>query len=585
MSEPSDDRDIEDRLTGLLTAEADRVTPSPDALSTIRARLTVRPERAGRRSTRVPLAPRRRWSLVGAGMVGVGVAAAVLVFAVTSGIHTDQTPAPAQSPGLPSAPFTAVPQTAAPTVLAVYRLGAGDRTLYREWTPVTQPFSRAQALQALLGTPPADDSLSSAPTGSGFRVGSVTENAATIVVDLTANDTSVRPPGGSASVADQWVQSWVYTVQDAYGTTLPVTITLNGRPTTLYGAVDTTEPISRDTGLRVRNSYGIFSPRPGSTVTSPVQLSALAPVGEAAWTVVDTSTRRVVFQAGESRLNSAEGPGTLGAELPPGAYQGTYELKNGSGAGFRRTVDFTVSGPAATTSATPVTNPRTAALPVVGVYRVDERNQQLVPRWVPRPADAVALVQGLLAPRVGTTEARDRLAPSAEVTAVTERGDRIEVQLATLNPGLQSPPAIARLRAQALVWTLTGYVGASKPVDVTVKGRPVDLFGTGTTAGITRTTVPVADGVNIASPSPMSVVAPAVQVVAGVPSGTRTVNWFVFSADTEQVLFQGSVTGLTDASPGFGFILDLPGGSYRLEVGTTGNAGGDEVDQTEFSVR
>jgi hypothetical protein len=128
-------------------------------------------------------------------------------------------------------------------------------------------------------------------------------------------------------------------------------------------------------------------------------------------------------------------------------------------------------------------------------------------------------------------------------------------------------------------------LGVAKSVDVTVDGRPVDLFGTGSTAAITKTAVAVDQGVIIARPLPLAVVGPTVRIVVGVPTGTRTADWFVISAESDQVLFQGAVPGLTNASPGFGFTLDLPAGSYRLEVQTTGAPGGDEAAQSEFTVR
>jgi hypothetical protein len=84
-------------------------------------------------------------------------------------------------------------------MLAVYRAAplAESADLGREWTPVVQPFSERQALDTLLETPPVDPALGEATSGR-FEIDSVTETSREIVVDLSANDTILRPPGQSA---------------------------------------------------------------------------------------------------------------------------------------------------------------------------------------------------------------------------------------------------------------------------------------------------------------------------------------------------------------------------------------------------
>jgi hypothetical protein len=151
-----------------------------------------------------------------------------------------------------------VPQTGLPKTQAVYRPGAqGTRAgqqpvLVREWAPVTSPFSERQSLDALLSTPPVESGLSTAGTSGTITVASVRQTTREILVDLSANDTTIRPRGSDArEVAERWVQAWVYTLHDAYDSELPVRVTLQGRPTTLFGHVDTGGATARSAALKV----------------------------------------------------------------------------------------------------------------------------------------------------------------------------------------------------------------------------------------------------------------------------------------------------------------------------------------------
>lgn len=566
--DPTDESGVEARLTRLLQSEADQVTPSADALARIQARLTSTPERVRHNAPRKPSVRRRRWTLVAA--VSIGVAAAVTAFAVTGGVHTNLTPDPAKTPvAPPPAPFTAVPETGLPSVLAVYRVGSSPEKLYREWTSVALPFSRAQALQALLRTPPVDSSLSAAPTGSGFTVASVSETDKMIHVDLSSNDTSVHPTGHQASIAEQWVQSWVYTVQDAFGDTHPVRITLNGKPTTLYGVVDTTKPISRDKQLTVSPSYGIYSPRQGATVTSPVQLTALAPPGTAGWTVYDAVTHRRVFDSTVEDHRVGESPGTYGTKLPAGRYQGVYQRERDatSDPAFRRTVDFTVSGPATTPPTTPpVTNPSTTTLDLAAIYRPASGKDSLKPEWVANPAEARPLVQSLLDTMLAGPASRGHSSAVARVASVTEQTDRIDVDLSRLNPTAPVSDRVARLRAQSLAWTVDGYFGSNKDVRVTLNGKPTAFGSAAAGEAISKAKVSVEHTADIFSPRSGATMSSPLSLIAGVESGTRSAAWFIFAADANEVLYQGAVTGITDQQLAYGFTLPLPPGSYRIEL-------------------
>lgn len=588
--DPLDDRQVEELLSATLSREADAVAPSPDALRRIQSRL-VSPTPSTRPLPSRTLAPRRRWALAAA-TAGLAVAAAVTVVAVTA-VRPEPTPLPdpATSPSAPSAPFTAKPASSLRKVLPVYRAGqdgsgADSVFLGREWAPVVQPFSERQALEALLNTRPVDPDLGAATPGT-FGIASVTKTSKEIVVDLAANDTTLIPQGKQpGAVAERWVQAWIYTIQDAYSTELPVRITLRGAPTTLYGYVDTRRPIRRAAGLRIVAVRGIFSPRDGSSVTSPVNLSALAPDGVARWTVYEDTSGKKVFgeQAEDSRVS--EDPGTFSAELPAGRYRAVYERVADSTAkpAFRRSVTFTVTGPAPQRSARPVTNPETTPIPVTPILRPG-KGGALTPEWVVRPAEPTGLVRRLLDTMLIDPASKSRPLPAARVASVTSQGGRTVVELSDLAPTADVTAQTARLRAQALVATLSEFHGAPQEVLITLNGNLVPLFGDrDPSRPITSAPIKVDRRLDVSSSVGQGAAGPLVTIIGGLPPGTLEVVYFLTADGSDDVLYQGSVPGITGGSSGFGFSLSLPVGDYRLEVAAK-NSDGSSAVVSDLSVR
>lgn len=339
----------EKRLAAALTTEAERVRPSADGWRFISSRLAQEPAQPAS-----PAGRPRRNSVIAAALA-VGLAAAATIFATTGGVRRDSTPGPALTPTAVMAPtstpgLSATLGPASRTSWTVYRLSydssnpSGFPVLRREEVPVSPPYEPRQALDEMFSTPPADP-LSVAGEGAN-RVASVRLTEQAIVLDMGAVN-QTRPSGmvGDAMVAKARIQSWVWTLQDAYATKKPVLITLNGKPFTLLGAVDTKDPIRRSSSLEVVSAHEIFMPRAGESVTSPVVLRANVPAGVLHWQVEDLLSGKTLFNQTLKNNSSAHTVGFV-RDLPPGQYRFTVNLvpPEKSLPPFERSVDFEVSG-------------------------------------------------------------------------------------------------------------------------------------------------------------------------------------------------------------------------------------------------
>jgi len=346
MTEPRDPFD--DLVRRALNREADKVQPSDDGLYEIRRRLAEE-------SRPVPAA-RKPWLLT-AGAAALGTAAAVGAFAMltndqpdpgtgVSGQESASTPpegtrqpttaptSPAQtSPAQTSpAPTSPAPTSATddPTVttkpttkaVPVYWLGTvvgrpdlGPR-LYRTFTTVTGSPA-LEALKVLASGQSGDPDYTSAwrgaqPTAVGHKDRIITVDLAQLPSESLGSEAS-----------ETAVQSLIYTVQGALGSTDPVRITLNGGPAgDLFGHVDTSAPIRRGAPQDVQAQVWITDPANGATVRSPVTVSGIAAVYEATvnWRV--TSASGGVVQEGFTMTSEALKfkPYAFSIDLTPGQY-------------------------------------------------------------------------------------------------------------------------------------------------------------------------------------------------------------------------------------------------------------------------
>jgi hypothetical protein len=258
------DRTIADALRDALTAEADAVRISPDALGTIRGRIDRRQARWW--------SPSRP-----AGLALAGAAAAVLLAAGVATAVVDR-PAhrsgPGPGAGAGAGTASATPSAARGANLPVYYLGParlGNR-LYREYHvfPGVNPSPQqavAETVQAMLGRPADDpDYRSPWPAGATVRAVSVdagTGQGATVSVDLSG------AAGGAgfdatvdASAAAMAVQQLVWTVTAVAPGSTGVRLLLDGVPaTTLWGAAPASGVLHRGQAAEVLAPIWVIDPQ------------------------------------------------------------------------------------------------------------------------------------------------------------------------------------------------------------------------------------------------------------------------------------------------------------------------------------
>jgi hypothetical protein len=315
-----------------LAEEAGRIEPA-DGLHEIQARV---------RDQRKPVS-RRPWALT-VGAAVVGTAAAIGAFAVlndnnrtadqpsVAGGPDTTTSASAEpsslAPTLPSTPKpaptrapTVVPSTGEPSdktralqepavkqqAVPVYWLGkvvgntnGPDYRLYRTWQSISgRPAEEAVRLMTM--SKAAGDPDYSSPW-DGAAVNSVRYTDDLITVDFKQLPDATLEP----DVADMAAQQLVYTVQGALHKTKPIQITEQGRArSSLFGAVDTSQPLNRAQAFDVQAMVWIETPANDQTVTQPFKVTGTAAAFEAQvdWKATNLKTRAVV----KSHTMTAEG--------------------------------------------------------------------------------------------------------------------------------------------------------------------------------------------------------------------------------------------------------------------------------------
>ncbi|GAB3829039.1 Gmad2 immunoglobulin-like domain-containing protein [Kribbella italica] len=319
MSDQPND-DFDELMRRALHNEADRVEPA-DGLHEIQARV---------RTTRTPV-NRRPWAIT-AGAAVLGTAAAIGAFAVLNGDDrqagdnevagapgtttsatgtpesaTARPPATVPSPSVEE-PTDQTPE-AKPTTkqqgrlepetsgaIPVYWLGEtigfesgpGVR-LYRTFVPFKGRATYA-AVQ-LMASGKADDPDYSSPW-AGAQVSEVRMSGALTTVDFKSVPTTRLEPG----VAQMALQQLVYTVQGASKATVPVEVTLQGKPLPQLFGVDIKQPLGRAQSLDVQAFIWVTSPDNGAVLTTPFKVSGIGAVNEAQlnWRITSDDNRKVL---------------------------------------------------------------------------------------------------------------------------------------------------------------------------------------------------------------------------------------------------------------------------------------------------
>ncbi len=234
------------RLRDVLSAHAQGITPSADALTTIRQK--IRAQERGHRS----YAWRRVLQVGAAGLGTVAIAAVAVVVAVavrhrppTADHHivaaastpvTSNTPTPTPTPLVaPVAPVSSAPGTYAVSVYYVDKRKDPDQLLFREQTMApTSPLHTfvKDAVTAMLSTPAHDpDYTSYWPAGTTVNAVNIT-GGTTAVVDLSAQ--AANGPAGKGAIS---AQQLLYTIIASAPKIDGLQLRINGTPvTSLWGS-------------------------------------------------------------------------------------------------------------------------------------------------------------------------------------------------------------------------------------------------------------------------------------------------------------------------------------------------------------
>ncbi|RYZ31889.1 MAG: hypothetical protein EOP01_02415, partial [Propionibacteriaceae bacterium] len=357
------DHELVAALTRALRAEADEVTVAPDARTALQARLDADEQRrsahvrSGRRSVR----PRWVWVGPTAAVLALGLVVVGLLLVTTNGLHRTAAPGPARSPSAVPTASTQGGRTPAagaglrasqPRVAwTIYR--AGPDGLYTDAAPASAPYDPVQAMEALFQRDPTVPGAEVVPGNARNRVASLTYADHVVHLDMAAVDDQTRPTGAEgADQARRWVGAWIRTAGAAFDAYGRVEITLNGRPTTLYGVVDTTQPLFQPL-LTDRHPAALYFPAESASVTSPVALAAMpSAVGDRL--VVRDAKDDVVASVTADAGGGGETVLTAAPELPPGDYTVGLERKAGRTEPRHR---FSVSGSAPSGAAVRTVSP------------------------------------------------------------------------------------------------------------------------------------------------------------------------------------------------------------------------------------
>ncbi len=359
--QPNDDFD--ELMRRALHNEADRIEPA-DGLHEIQARV---------RTTRTPV-NRRPW-VVTAGAAVVGTAAAIGAFAVLNGddrqagdsevagapsTTTSATRSPESATARPSAlpspqPSATLPTDATPKTkptqstgrlepetsgaIPVYWLGEtvgfesgpGVR-LYRTFVPF-KGRATYSALQLMVAGKSNDPDYTSAWVGA--QVSEVRMSGSLTTVDFK----SVPKKRLESDVAQVALQQLVYTVQGASGATVPVEVTLQGKPVSELFGVDIKQPLGRAQSLDVQAYIWITAPENDAVLTAPFKVSGIAAVNEAQlnWRITSEDNRKVLREgvATTDEAFKLTPYSFVVAKLPAGRY--TLEVFEVSAADGRQT--------------------------------------------------------------------------------------------------------------------------------------------------------------------------------------------------------------------------------------------------------
>lgn len=203
-----------------------------------------------------------------------------------SGEAVTPTPSPAPSSSTPSPgsadPTTSPGSTAGGSTVAVYLAGQTPQglRLYREFRAVPAGDALVAAVGLLSGGDVLDPDYRSLFPGGSFASVVHDEDAGRIVAELRDDGWVERPADMTGSDARLAVQQLVHTAQAAVQERVPVVVTLDGTPTSLFG-LDTADGVRNDDPLDVLALVSVTAPEQGGTVRGSFRASGVASAFEA----------------------------------------------------------------------------------------------------------------------------------------------------------------------------------------------------------------------------------------------------------------------------------------------------------------
>ena len=253
----------------------------------------------------------------------VAVTLAVALSGCSAGELADvrRTSPPATAPAASPSPSPS-PSAQAAVARAVYWLGSTDDPrgprLYREFVrrPASAPAVR-DAVEAMLSIEPRDPDYTSL-WAAGTTVRDVRREGATAVVDLSQEAT--RNGGGSAFEA-MTLQQLVHTVTAADPSVQDVRLLVEGeRVETLWGATDTTKPLSRAPAIETLAPVWLDVEQ-GAVLDGSFGGTAAVYEATVSWQLRQGG--RVVEEGFSNASIGAPGRGewTAQADVPPGSYE------------------------------------------------------------------------------------------------------------------------------------------------------------------------------------------------------------------------------------------------------------------------
>jgi Immunoglobulin-like domain of bacterial spore germination/Sporulation and spore germination len=272
---------------------------------------------------------RRPWAW-GVGAAVLATAATIAAVAVLSGGPgtTDAGPGPAGT--TPSTGPTSATARPAQAVTSYYVVQTGHGPLlYPETYAVVDDSQREQAVErSVTGRADDPDYGTAWPTGTTLQKAQLADGV--LSVDLAGVPVD-RPAGVSTAQAELALDQAVRSAQSAFGSKLPVTFLLDGRPTPTLLGLATGQPVSAASDEKL-SSVQVDTPSDGATVDSPFTVSGRAAAFEAnvQWELMQGGT--VVKQG----FTTAEecctlSPYSFEVTAPPGSYTLVVHDEDASG--------------------------------------------------------------------------------------------------------------------------------------------------------------------------------------------------------------------------------------------------------------